>query len=136
MNQHQISSFAHVMHLPVLSVGTATCHRVGDDDTWVGGTSTALAFWLVFALALTWVTHLFAHNTLATFGLAHIRAVLTDKVIPFVDEHTVVVLVGVGDDTHVAYGAVVVGVVDSGHRGQLACWLVACLFGLSEKDNE
>ena len=125
MNQHQISSFAHVMHLPVLSVGTATCHRVGDDDTWVGGTSTALAFWLVSA-----------HNTLATFGLAHIRAVLADKVIPFVDEHTVVVLVGVGDDTHVAYGAVVVGVVDSRHRGQLACWLVACLFGLSEKDNE
>ena len=122
-------TFDVVVHLPVLPVGTATCHRVGDDDTWVGGTSTALAFWLVFALALTRVNlGLFADDTVVTLGLALPRAVLADEVIPVVDEHTVVVVVGVGDDTLVAYGAVVVGVVDSRHRGQLACWLVACLF--------
>merc|ERR1712086_518311 len=45
-----LPTFNVVVHLPVLPVGTTTCHRVGDDDTRVGGTSTAVAFWLVFLL--------------------------------------------------------------------------------------
>ena len=78
----------------------------------------------------------FCEDTVVTLGLAHKRAVLADEVIPVVDEHTVVVLVGVGDDTLVAYGAVVVGVVDSRHRGSVGLLVGCLLFGLSEKDNE
>jgi hypothetical protein len=101
----------------------------------------AEARWLdggrVFALALTRVNlGLSADDTAVALEFALPRAVLADEVIPVVDEHTVVVLVGVGDDTLVAYGAVVVGVVDSRHRGSVGLLVGCLLFGLSEKDNE
>ena len=83
-------SLAEAIWILLVSVGSG-----GDGD---GGR----VLWLVFALALTRV---FAHNTLATFGLALARAVLADEVIPFVHQHTVVVVVAVSHNVLIAHNA-------------------------------